>query len=75
MVLIEANEFEAKCLELLEQVQTTREPVIVTKSGRPVARLVPMQRTVEICGALKGSVLYEGDIISPLDVEWEANKD
>jgi len=34
-----------------------------------------MPPSVELCGALKGSVLYEGDIISPLDVEWEANKD
>lgn len=47
----------------------------VTKFGKPVAKLVPMPPVVELRGALKGTVLYEGDIISPLDVEWDANKE
>jgi len=72
---IPAGEFKAKCLKILDEVAETREPVVVTKFGKPVAMIVPARREkVELRGALKGSVLWEGDIISPLDVEWEANK-
>jgi prevent-host-death family protein len=75
MVSIGAGEFKVKCLQLLDEVEATREPIIVTKFGKPVAKLVPMPPTVELFGALKGTVLHEGDIISPLDAEWEANKE
>ncbi len=70
-----AGQFKAKCLKVLDEVAQTREPVIVTKFGKPVARLVPIQDAwIELRGAMRGSVLWEGDIISPLDVEWEANR-
>jgi prevent-host-death family protein len=71
---IGAGEFKAKCLKLLDEVAETREPLIITKHGKPVAKVVPIPERREIFGALKGSVLWEGDIISPIDVEWEANK-
>ena len=72
---IGAGEFKAKCLKLLDEVAETRKPLIVTKPGKPVAKVVPIpQAHVQLRGALRGSVLWEGDIISPLDVEWEANK-
>jgi prevent-host-death family protein len=72
---IAAGEFKAKCLRLLDEVAETREPLIVTKHGKPVAKLVPIpEQKVSLRGALRGSVLWEGDIISPIDVEWEANK-
>jgi len=69
---IGAGEFKAKCLQLLDEVAETREPLVITKFGRPVATLVPMPPPVKLRGALKGSVLYEGDIASPLENEWEA---
>lgn len=72
---VAAGEFKAKCLKLLDQVAESRQPLTITKHGKPVARLVPMpQERVDPFGALKGSVIWEGDIISPLDVEWEAMK-
>jgi prevent-host-death family protein len=72
---IAAGEFKAKCLKILDEVAETRVPVVVTKFGKPVATIMPPKREkVELRGALRGSVLWEGDIISPLDVEWEANK-
>jgi len=72
---IPAGEFKAKCLKLLDQVAETREPIIITKHGKPVAEIVPLPaKRVDIVGAMKGSVLWEGDIISPLEDEWEANK-
>lgn len=72
---IAAGEFKAKCLKLLDEVAETREPLIITKHGQAVAKLVPATtERVKLRGAMRGSVLWEGDIISPLDVEWEANR-
>jgi prevent-host-death family protein len=73
---IPAGEFKAKCLKLLDQVAADRRPLIVTKHGKPVAQIVPMpaKEWIDPVGAMQGSVLWEGDIISPIDVEWEAMK-
>lgn len=70
---IAAGEFKAKCLKLIDVVAETREAIVITKFGKPVARLVPMKMgNVDIIGAMRGTVLWEGDIISPIDVEWDA---
>jgi prevent-host-death family protein len=71
---IPAGKFKAQCLKLLDEVAATREPLIITKFGKPVAQITPLPTRPKLFGALKGSVLWEGDIISPIDVEWEANK-
>lgn len=64
---IAAGEFKAKCLKLLDEVAETREAIIVTKFGKPVARLLPIEaKRTQLRGAMRGSVLWEGDIISPL---------
>ncbi|HZS93063.1 MAG TPA: type II toxin-antitoxin system prevent-host-death family antitoxin [Chloroflexota bacterium] len=70
---IGAGEFKAKCLHLLDEVEERREELIITKHGRPVAKLVPMPPTKSLFGALKGSVVYQDDLISPIDAAWEAN--
>lgn len=70
--LIGAGEFKAKCLQLLDEVAASREPLVITKFGKPVAQVVPMPPAVKLRGALEGTVLYEGDIISPLENDWEA---
>ena len=69
---IAAGDFKARCLKLLDEVAETREPLVITKHGKAVAMLVPMPPEQELFGALAGSVLNEGDIISPLDNDWEA---
>jgi prevent-host-death family protein len=71
---IPAGEFKAKCLKLLDEVAEKREPLIITKRGRPVAQIVPMPPEVELFGSMRGTGTIVGDIISPLDVEWEAMK-
>jgi len=68
---IAAGEFKAKCLKLLDEVAETREPLIVTKFGKPVARVLPFEtERVSLRGAMRGTVLWEGDIISPLEDAW-----
>jgi len=39
---IPAGEFKAKCLKLLDEVQKQRRQIVITKRGKPVARLVPL---------------------------------
>lgn len=66
-----AAEFKARCLEVLDTVARTSEPVVVTKRGRPVARVVPLvNKPMRLVGALKGRVETVGDIVSPLGVPW-----
>jgi prevent-host-death family protein len=72
MATIGAGEFKVKCLQLLDEVAETREPLVITKFGKPVATLIPMPPKLKLRGALKDSVLFEGDIVSPLENEWEA---
>jgi prevent-host-death family protein len=71
---IGAGDFKAKCLQLLDDVAAHREPLIITKHGKPVARLVPMPPGTQLFGALAGSVLDENDIITPIDTEWDSAK-
>ena len=71
---IGAGDFKAKCLKLLDEVAETRQPLVITKHGKPVAKLIPMPPKKDLFGLMAGSVLYEGDIISPIDVEWDADK-
>lgn len=70
---IGAGDFKARCLQLLDEVATQREPLIITKRGKPVARLVPIAPGGKLFGALAGSVLEETDIVAPMDVDWDAS--
>ena len=67
---IPAGEFKARCLALLDRVAETGQELVVTKRGRPVARLLP----VEAPRPLKGSVVWEGDLVSPIGEEWGADR-
>ena len=68
---IEAGVFKSKCLKLLDEVAERRSTLVITKHGRPVAKVVPIEPAVELFGALRGSGTIVGDIISPLENEWE----
>jgi prevent-host-death family protein len=72
---IAAGQFKAQCLQLMDQVQQTHEEIVITKHGRPVAKLVPVEAATErsLLGYLQGSVQVVGDIVSPLGESWEAD--
>ena len=73
--MIKASEFKAKCLALLKEVERTGNRLVITKHGRPIAEVRPHQAAKgSPFGIWKGSVEIKGDIISPIDVEWEALK-
>jgi prevent-host-death family protein len=72
---ITTSEFKAKCLALIDEVARTGTAVIITKNGKPVAELVPHRaRKRNARGILKNKLFVTGDIISPIDVEWDALK-
>lgn len=62
-----AGEFKARCLSVMESVRKTKEPVLITKRGRPVAKLVPADEAPQkFLGRLEGIVRIVGDIESPV---------
>jgi prevent-host-death family protein len=70
-----AAEFKARCLELVSDVERFGTEVVITKHRRPVARLVPaLAKAARVVGALKGMILEERDLVSPLGVQWEADE-
>ena len=70
-----ASEFKAKCLKIMDEVAETGERVVITKRGKPVAELTQVRELrPPIFGALKDTIVYVGDITSPIDVEWKAMK-
>jgi prevent-host-death family protein len=67
MKKIAAGKFKAQCLKVMEQVRTTREPVLITKRGQPLAKLVPAEKASDdFIGSLEGIVTIVGDIESPV---------
>ncbi|MCP5366365.1 MAG: type II toxin-antitoxin system Phd/YefM family antitoxin [Hyphomicrobiales bacterium] len=73
MRTMKAGEFKAKCLKVMDQVAESGEPVVITKNGVPVAQLVPVgDKPKSIVGALRHQVTIKGDIVSPVEADWEA---
>ncbi len=76
MPTMSAAEFKAKCLAVLDEVNRTREPVTVTKRGRPVARVVPIPAPVAgIYGLAEGTISYaaDDDLLSTGET-WDAER-
>jgi prevent-host-death family protein len=71
--VMSAAEFKAKCLGVLDQVAESGHGIVVTKRGRPVAQVVPVVRKPRrLFGVMKGEIVIRGDIVTPLDLEWDA---
>jgi prevent-host-death family protein len=74
---IPAAQFKANCLRLMDEVARRRTPIVITKRGKPIAKLVPIDdNPIDIFGRMAGTIRIVGDIISPIDdVEWTADAD
>lgn len=64
---IPAGEFKARCLALIDEVAETGRSLVITKRGKPVARVVP----VETPPGLLHSVRKEKDLVSPIEEKWK----
>lgn len=79
MKTIAATEFKAKCLNLIGQMGEDREPITITKRGKPVAILSPFPQTNEttsIVGAMRDTVLAYSDPFQPVTdpSDWTASQ-
>ena len=73
---INTAEFKAKCLQLMNQVAETHEPLIISKRGKPLVKRVPMDMEAPASqyGCMQGTVTFLGDIMSPIDETWSAER-
>ncbi len=71
MKTVAIDQFKAKCLHLIKEVADSKEQIIITKNGKPLVQLMPVTHVAsEARKKLLGSVLFEKDILSPIDAEW-----
>ena len=69
MKTMAAGEFKARCLQVMDQVSSTRTPVVITKRGKPVAKLVPAdERRSDAFDSLKGKIEILDDNVSRLSL-------
>jgi prevent-host-death family protein len=68
---VPAGEFKAKCLALLDDVASTGRPLVVTKRGRPVAEVVPIEPPESLAGSVE-ILVSEDELIAPIDERWDA---
>jgi prevent-host-death family protein len=67
-----AGAFKAQCLAIMDRVFKTGEPLVITKHGKPVVKLVPAENgSDDIFDYMKGKAKAVGDIVSPLPEEWK----
>jgi prevent-host-death family protein len=71
---ISAAQFKAKCLKLMDDIARTRKSIIITKRGKPVAKLMPVEPESRqpLFGYMAGTIAHMADVESPLAVHWEA---
>jgi prevent-host-death family protein len=61
-----AGAFKTNCLAVMDEVQAKRVTVVITKRGKPVAKLVPVEiKNDDLFGFLQGKVTIVGDVVSP----------
>ena len=69
--LVPAGVFKATCLALLDEVAQSGQVLVITKHGRPVAKLSPVVEVIP--KPLLGSVILKGDLVAPIDVSWDVD--
>jgi prevent-host-death family protein len=71
-----AAEFKARCLELMDRVRETGAEYVVTKHGKPVAKLVPFAEPAKksFFGSLKGTVLKYERPFDPIDGKYDIDR-
>lgn len=74
---VAAADFKANCLRLMDEVAHERRPIIITKRGKPIAKLVPVEEEpIDLFGYMAGTAKICGDIIGPIeDLEWTGDAD
>jgi len=72
MESLSVSEFKTKCLSILQDVNKQKKRVVITKRGKPIAEVIPYDPGEKEI-PLKDTVIFMGDIISPVaEEDWEA---
>ena len=70
---ISAGEFKATCLKIMDQVKEQHVEYVITKRGKPVAKLVPMEEEgSHVFGCMKDTLTIRGDIVTSMHEKWDA---
>lgn len=72
---MQAGKFKAKCLNAMETVRKTGKSLIITRRKIPIVRIVPIEQKepISLFGKMQGSVHEIGDIIKPINEDWNAS--
>lgn len=72
---IAAGEFKAKCLKLMDEVHKHHEDIIITKHGKPVAKLTAIgeETPSPLFGFMKNTVSVTGNIVDPINEKWHVD--
>jgi prevent-host-death family protein len=75
-ITMPVSEFKAKCLQLLKDVETKGDRIVITKRGKPVAEVVPSKEVIRpLRGMWKDSIEILGDIVYfDTSDDWESNR-
>ena len=71
---IPVSKFKARCLALIDEVATTGRPLLVTKRGRAVARVTPVEPPPSLEGSVR-FVVSDDELLEPLADRWHAAKE
>ena len=74
--IISVSEFKAHCLQYLNQVNQDHVPLSITKRGKPLVIVFPStdkKNTQFAFGKMRGTATITGDLLAPIDIDWEKN--
>jgi antitoxin (DNA-binding transcriptional repressor) of toxin-antitoxin stability system len=73
---IAAGKFKAKCLKILEEVGEIYPEITITKRGIPMAKLIPIgnKSKVQYFGCAKETIIFKGDLLSPINEKWSGDE-
>jgi prevent-host-death family protein len=75
--LIPIEELKTHCYKILDNAMDTDNNLIVTKRGKPIATIIPIKEKLPkklLFGAMKNIAKINGDILNPIEIEWDAQK-
>ncbi len=66
------SKFKAHCLQIIDNLQSDHQPIVITKRDKPIARLMPLDsEKISLFGMLRNKAEIKGDIIAPIEEEWD----
>lgn len=72
---ITAGKFKAQCLQIVNEVNEKHIGYVITKHGKPIARIVPIDETpADYFGCLQNAISIKDNLLAPINDEWDAEK-